>query len=369
MGGIRIDPASALLLGLSALAAAGPAPAVGLAGQARSSGPAAEARAAALPAPTEATAAVGARLDTIRVVDDAGRAVALAEPAGRVVSLVPALTETLFAIGAGDRLVGRTRFDLHPPEVRAVPDVGDGIRPSTEAVRALDPDLVLLYAGPDNRGVLEAFDRVGLRTLAVRHDRLAHLRRNVRRLGRLTGCAAGAEALLGRIDAGLARVARATADLAAPAVYYDVWGSPPTTVGAGSYLDSLLALSGARNVFGDLEPASPRVSLEAIAARDPDLILWPVDPRAEEERVSPARRPGWRALRAVRADAVRRVDGDLVHRLGPRIAAAAAALAAAIHPEVAAELAEAAPASGTEEPAEAWRSTGPAGRATCRTGR
>lgn len=285
--------------------------------------------------------------DTIRVLDDAGRVVVLPRPARRIVSLVPALTETLFAIGAGDRLVGRTRFDRHPPSVRAVPHVGDGLRPSAEAVRSLDPDLVLLYAGPDNRGVVEELERVGLRILAVRHDRLEDLERNVRRLGRLTGREAASAGLVGRIEAGLRSVGRATAGRPRPTVYYDVWWKPPITVGAGSYLDSLFVLAGARNAFADLRSASPQVSLESIAARDPDLILWPLDPSSTGARLPPAARPGWEALRAVRRGAVRRVDGDLVHRLGPRVVAAAAELAGAVHPELADRL-------------EAIRSAGPA---------
>lgn len=282
--------------------------------------------------------AVLAPAETLRVVDDEGGVVALPSPARRIVSLVPALTETLFAIGAGERLAGRTRFDRHPPEVRAVPEVGDGIRPSIEAVRAQDPDLVVLFAGPDNRGVREELDRLGLSTLAVRHNTLGDLRRNVGRLGRLTGCGAEAEALLRRIEAGLDRVRTATEGLAPPRVYYDVWPTPPITVGAGSYLDTLLTIAGARNVFGDLGAASPRVSLEAIAARDPELILWPRGAGSANAASPPTRRPGWRALRAVRAGAVRAVDADLVHRLGPRVGEAAAELARAVHPETAAAL-------------------------------
>lgn len=293
-------------------------------------------------------------LDTLRVVDDAGRTVSLARPARRIVSLVPALTETLYAIGAGDRLVGRTRYDRHPSAVRSVPSVGDGIRPSAEAIRALAPDLVILYAGPDNRGVADQLGRVGLRTLAVRHDSLEDLARNARRLGRLTGCTPGAAALLARIERDLARVREATRATPERTVYYEVWWAPPITVGAGSYLDALLELAGARNVFGDLEAASPQVSLEAIVARDPDLLLWPVDAGSSGDRVAPAARPGWGILRAVRAGAVRRLDGDLVHRLGPRVGEAALELALAVHPELAAS-----PAAGRARAAAAARRPAP----------
>lgn len=271
--------------------------------------------------------------DTIRLVDDAGREVVLDGPARRIVSLVPALTEVLFAIGAGDRLVGRTRFDAHPPAVRRVPSVGDGIRPSIEVVLAREPDLVLLYAGPDNRGVAEELRRVGLRTLALRHDRLEDLERNVERLGEATACREGARALTEALRRDLQAVAEAAAEVPARSVYYDLWPDPPITVGAGSYLDSLIVQAGGRNVFAELAAPSPQVSLEAIAARDPDVIVWPVS-REGPARPPPAARPGWLAVAAVRRGDVRRVDGELVHRLGPRIGEAAAALAGAIHPEL-----------------------------------
>jgi iron complex transport system substrate-binding protein len=105
------------------------------------------------------------------------------------------------------------------------------------------------------------------------------------------------------------------------------------TVGAGSYLDSLLAVAGAVNVFGDLEKPSPRVGLEAIAAREPDLIL--LSSGEEAGGPPPAERPGWEVLEAVREGRVRRVDADLVHRLGPRIGEAARSLARVVHPELA----------------------------------
>lgn len=275
--------------------------------------------------------------DTVLVEDDAGRVVQLAEPARRIVSLVPALTEALYAIGAGERLVGRTRYDRHPPEARSVPSVGGGIQPSAEAIRALDPDLVILHAGPDNRGVAEELERVGLRALAVRHNTLADLERNLGRLGRLTGCEVTAARLEATLAATLAAVGETTGTLPTLRVYYDVWWEPPITVGAGSYLDSLLTLAGARNVFGELQVASPQVSLEAIAARDPDLLLWPSEPgsAAPPGGAAPSQRPGWQVLRAVREGRVRRVDGELLHRLGPRVGEAALQLAQAIHPEAA----------------------------------
>lgn len=284
--------------------------------------------------------------DTVWVKDDSGQVVVLSQPARRIVSLIPALTEVLFAIGAGDRIVGRTRFDHHPPEVLTVRSVGDGIRPNLELVLSREPDLVVLFAGRDNLGVAAQLRRLGLVTLAVNHNSLVDLERNLRRLGRVTGCQEGAQRLLDDIRHGLEEVRQATASLPRRRVYYDLWSSPTITVGQGSYLDSLLTLAGGRNVFGDLRGSSPQVSLEAIVAVDPDVILWAVD-SAAAVLSPPGERPGWRVLRAVRLGRVRAVNSGLVSRLGPRIAEATAVLAAAIHPEATEKLPEPARTAGT----------------------
>lgn len=278
--------------------------------------------------------AAGGSGDSLVLEDDLGRTVRLAEPPGRLVSLVPAATEILFALGAGDRVVGRTRYGVHPPEARSVPSVGEGIRPSLEMVMERRPELVLIFAGPETRGTADRLSELGVASLALRHNTFADLRRNVLRLGRVTDRPGAARRLLERIGCQLGRVGGMTAGRPARRVYYEVWSDPPVTVGRGSYLDSLLRVAGARNVFGDLEAPSPRVGLEAVADRDPDLVLVPRR-QGRDRGTRPARRPGWDAVAAVREERIRAVDGDLVHRLGPRIGEAARNLAAAVHPELA----------------------------------
>src|SRR3989449_8270983 len=108
----------------------------------------------------------------IAVPDDAGRRVTLAAPARRVVSLLPSFTEILFAIGAGDRLVGRTTWCDYPPQALAVPSVGDGMPPSVEAVAARHPDLVVLYRSGPNVSAAEQLERLGLRAGPLGLNRL-----------------------------------------------------------------------------------------------------------------------------------------------------------------------------------------------------
>lgn len=274
--------------------------------------------------------------DTIEVRDDRGRVLRFATPPRRIVSLIPALTELLFAVDAGDRLVGRTRYGDRPAGARSVPSVGEGVRPSLESVMARSPDLVVLYRGVGNRRIPDRLEELGVPVMAVRHDGFEDLERNLERLGRLTGREEEARAVRRRIRCQLAAVARTVAGRPRVPVFYEVWGDPPVTVAGGSYLDSLLTIAGGRNVFGDLDAPSPTVGLEAILARGPEVIV-----RAEGRSGGappPAERPGWDALEAVRSGRVRAVDGDLVHRLGPRVGRAAAALATAIHPELAGAL-------------------------------
>src|ERR1041385_8136803 len=123
----------------------------------------------------------------IAITDDAGRQVTLAAPARRIVSLLPSFTELLFAIGAGDRLVGRTTWCDYPPEALAVPSVGDGIPPNVEAVAARHPDLVVLYRSGPNVSAAEQLARRGIRTVLFDLNRLEELGPVARRLGQLTG--------------------------------------------------------------------------------------------------------------------------------------------------------------------------------------
>jgi ABC-type Fe3+-hydroxamate transport system substrate-binding protein len=267
------------------------------------------------------------------IVDDLGRRVAFPRSPCRVVSLIPAATEIIYALGAEHCLAGRSTWDDYPPEVADVPDVGRAIGADVERVVARRPDVVLLIAGSDNARSVEDFQRLGVTSLVFRLNRLPELRSTIERLGRLLGRSAAADSLWSVIEHDLEDVRERTAQLERPVVYYDIVYPPPITIGRGSYLDSLIMIAGGRNAFHDVQAPSPTVSLEAIAVRDPEVILFPVGD-AWTGAAGPAERPLWSNLRAVRTGNVRRVDADLLHRLGPRVGRAVRSLAAVIHPEV-----------------------------------
>lgn len=264
-------------------------------------------------------------------LDDFGQPVraAGARAPQRIVSLSPATTEILFAIGAGPRVVGRSRYDLWPPAARSVPEVGPGLQPNIEAILARRPDLVVLYASADNRPAADRLRSAGVAVLALRSDRLSDFRRALTLIGRATGDSARAALVSDTVSATLDRVARATAALPRPRVFWHIWTAPPITIGAGSFLSDLVRIAGGTNVYDDLSAPSPRIALEDLVRRDPDVILaGPEGARAL--RASPA----WRAVPAVRAGRILVVDTSLVARPSVRLGEAAVSLARLLHPGV-----------------------------------
>ena len=283
-----------------------------------------------------ALAARSSGLDAqIVVEDDLGRRVEFAEPPCRIVSLIPAVTEIVFALGAEACLVGRSIYDNYPAAVTSIPEVGQAIGANVERVLNRRPDLVILVAGSDNAGTVEQFQRLGVPSLLFRLNQLPELQSAIARLGAILRRQAEADSLWQAIDGQLESVRSRTHGLVRPTVYYDIAYPPPITIGAGSYLDTLLDIAGGRNAFHDTAAPSPAVSLEAIVVRDPDVIVFPVS-QTWGGAAHPGERPLWRGLRAVATGNVRQVDADLLHRLGPRVGEAARQLAEAIHPDPAA---------------------------------
>jgi ABC-type Fe3+-hydroxamate transport system substrate-binding protein len=249
----------------------------------------------------------------LRVVDDAGREVALAGPATRIASLIPATTEWLFALGAGERLVGRSAWCDYPEAAAALPNLGNGIVPAVEAILAVRPDLVLLYDSPANATARERLAALGIPVLLLRTDALGDLDRHLGLLGVVTGDTAAAGALRARIRARLDEVSVPAAETA-PRVLLVAWDQPPMTLGRGSFLSEILERAGGRNLFGDIAAPSATISLEAVVARDPDYVLV----TSRDSVPAFAARPEWAGVAAVRDRRFVRVHGSEFNRPGPR---------------------------------------------------
>ena len=259
--------------------------------------------------------------------DDFGDSIATMAPPRRIVSLNPTTTELLYAIGAGARVVGRTTYDYYPPEVRAVADLGPGLRPNVEAVLATHPDLVILYASEDNRDAARRLRATGIRTVAYRVDRIADFARVTLALGRLTGDSVAARTTVDTVQATLARVRERTRSLPHPSAFWILWESPLLAVGGGSFLNELLDVAGARNVYDSVPAPSPAVSFEDLLRRDPDVVL--ASPATRERLLAD---PRWQALRAVREGRVVSFDTTIINGPSARVGASARSLARLLHP-------------------------------------
>jgi len=240
----------------------------------------------------------------------------------RIVSLMPAVTETLIALGAGDRLVGIGRFDPPVPGRPDLPRLGDAFDVSLESVTGLEPDLVLLNSRR-TAAALAPLAKVA-RVETVPTDRLADVLESIGRIGVLLGVEDRATALREGLEADLAAArARAAARIEAPAptVLVVLQHRPFYVAGGGSYVHELLTVIGARNVTGDLVDAWPTLSAEALVARAPEVVLdasQGVEPEADAAVIR-ERWERFETLPAVRSGRVHAVVGDALFRPGPRI--------------------------------------------------
>lgn len=252
------------------------------------------------------------------VVDDFGDTLRLAAPATRVVSLNPVTTELVFALDVGDKLVGRTSWDLFPAAARRVPDLGAGMGPNVEAIVGQRPELVLLYASEMNRAAVQQLRAAGIATLTYRTDKVADLQRVLP----VIAAALGRDSLGRFVADSVRRSLDAVAALPRPSepvtAFWHIWDAPLMTIGGGSYLSELLSIAGASNVFDDLTIPAPQVSLEEVARRNPDVIL--AGPNTARKILANRQ---WQAVPAVRFGRVIVIDTTIVGRPGVRMGEAA----------------------------------------------
>jgi iron complex transport system substrate-binding protein len=266
-------------------------------------------------------------------VDDLGRKIYLAQAPNRLVSLAPSITETLYAIGLADRVVGVTEFCDYPPEARNKPKVGYS-NPNLETIVALQPDLVLAprdFIRPDVLGKLE---QLKIPTFVVEAKTVEDIASQIQLIGRMLDRSEVANPIAMELRRRLTELKRRTEMLARPRVLYVLNSQPLITVGPGSFIHQLIEIAGGANVAAGAASPYPRLSIEAVLKEDPQLIIFPVGasegiPQGEQELW---RR--WKTMTAVKTDSFHRIASDLLNRPGPRIVLGLEKLAEIIHPEV-----------------------------------
>lgn len=285
-------------------------------------------------APTLTPAAFPATL-----TDALGREVTLSTEPNRIISLAPSNTEIMFALGAGDKLVGRDDFSNYPAEANQVPTIGS-LYPqvNAEAIVALKPDLVLA-AGITNPDDVKALADLGLTIYATSIAQgLDDIYADILAVGKLSGQANEAELLVADLKARADAVTAKTTRLAErPRVFYEIDATDPAkpyTTGANTFIDQLLALAGGENIGRVGKDQYFQISLEVLVAQDPAIILLGSSTYGGQTPELVATRAGWDAIAALKSGQVYAFNDDLVSRPGPRVVDGLETLAKLIHPEL-----------------------------------
>jgi iron complex transport system substrate-binding protein len=287
--------------------------------------------------PKAAPAKAAADVTPISFVDALGRKVTVNTPALRIVSLAPAVTETLFAIGAGGQVVGRTEYCDYPEEAKKLPTIGgfasDTI--SVESIIALEPDLVIggsIYQSD----IIKALEKAGIPVFVSQPANVAEIINAINLLGKITGHTKEAEDLFEKMQARLDEVARLVSSIPQdkrPTVFYEVWHEPLMTASNKAVVGELINLAGGVNVFADLDAEYPTISAEQLIELDPQFIIGPSSHGDQMTAEIIGGRAGWQNLTAVKNKSIYIVDGNIVSRSGPRVIDALNFFVETLHPE------------------------------------
>jgi iron complex transport system substrate-binding protein len=270
-------------------------------------------------------------VSALTVTDQTGRRVVLPAPPARIVSLVPSVTETVFTIGAQDRLVGVTDFCDYPPAARQKASVGGMISPSLEGIVALKPDLVVATTAGNRHETFDQLARLKIPVYLVNPVAVRDVLDLIARLGRLTDRVEAADRLAATLRERIQAVSARVAGRPRPRVLYVLWPDPLIVPARGALVSELIGLAGGDSVTADGGEGYPRYSLEAALARNPEVILI----ASHDATRSPLVRSQWERFTqvpAVSAGRLHTVDGNLMHRYGPRIVDGLEVLARLIHP-------------------------------------
>ena len=264
------------------------------------------------------------------ITDDAGRRVSVPVPVNRVISLAPNLTEIVFAIGAGDRLVGRTSYCDFPAEAKAVAEIGDTLHPSLERVIALQPQVVLISTASQLEVFTQQLQNQNIAVFVTDPRDLEGVFRTIDQIGRIVGHTQQAEQLIQKLRDRTRAVEEAVKGKQPVRVFFQVSAEPLIAPGRDAFVTDLMRRAGATSVTAEVATAWPRYSNESALATKPEAIILTTG-----GSMGPANSTVTEALRnspAVLAGRVYKINDDHLMRPGPRSVDGLEAMARALHP-------------------------------------
>jgi iron complex transport system substrate-binding protein len=266
--------------------------------------------------------------------DGLGRIITLKTPPRRIVTLAPSLTEILYYLGLGDRVVGVTQFSNYPPEVAEKPRVGSYVHLNVEKILSLKPDLAVGTMDGNEAGAVGMLEQAGIPVYVVNPRNVADAIRTVATLGEICGVATRGREMSGSLHARVRRVSEKIRPLRRPLVFLQINVKPIMTVNSHTIHHDVIRLAGGENMTASEPITYPRVSLEEVVRREPEVLI--ISSMERGGRFERARRAwmAWTHIPAVRSGRVHLVESDLLDRPSPRIVQGLETLARLIHPEV-----------------------------------
>lgn len=283
-----------------------------------------------------ATACAGAQSGPGTITDDAGRQVHIDSAPTRIISHVPSITETLFALGLGDKLVADSDYCDYPEAAKTKPKIGGYFTPNIEEIVAMKPDLVLTDGHVPE--LITKLDSLGIPIAVIDPTDINGVLSDIELLGNVTGSQKEAAEITSDMKKRIDAVVNTVGNASRPRVFYvfDATDSTkPWTAGPGSFVDALISLAGGVNVADSASDPWIQFNMEELVNSNPDIIL--VDSSHGTAAISPdqiKKLPGWQGLTAVKENQIYIIDGDLVNRSGPRIIDGLEEMARILHPDL-----------------------------------
>jgi len=268
--------------------------------------------------------------------DDAGREISIEKIPQRLVSHVPSITETLFALGLGEKVVGVSDYCDYPEEAKLKTSVGTYNNPSIENIVALEPDLVFTDGNDEN--LTSQLDSLGITYIVIEPEDIDGILKDIELLGKVTGTEKTAKKLINEMEESITHVlnrVKNAPQVRATYIFDTTDLNNPWTAGPGSFADFLITIAGGENIAAQALSGYVQFSIEEIVSADPEIIILP----AKHGTVSTPpealkKHPAWKRITAVNQDRIHVIDGDLVDRPGPRIVQGLEELAKIFHPEL-----------------------------------
>lgn len=253
----------------------------------------------------------------VTVIDDTGQTVALDQPARRIVSLAPHITELLFAAGAGDNIVGVVEYSDYPEAAKKITNIGSATQLDLEILLALKPDLVVVWDSGNPKALVEKIEALGFKVFRSEPRQLEDVAANLEALGVLAGSEEKASQAAAIFRQQLQQLRQQNAQKTKVRVFYQIWHQPLMTINGQHLISKVIELCGGENIFAELSSLAPQVSLEAVLVENPQAILAGGKQGDRQKLIQYWLK--WDSIAAVKKDSVFVIHPDIIQRHTPRI--------------------------------------------------